>query len=124
MWELFTYTLEAGEALGVADELLSRVRAARDKLYPPKIGRWGQLQEWIDDRDDPAVRHRHTSHLIGVYPGRHISVTEAPEWAKAAEVSLRARGETGAIRRRRSSARRVSMKRPAGFAAPAASARG
>jgi alpha-L-fucosidase 2 len=99
VWELFTSTLEAAAALGVADELVTRVKSARDKLYPPKVGRWGQLQEWIEDRDDPADHHRHTSHLIGVFPGRHISVTETPEWAKAAEVSLRARGDTGDSRR-------------------------
>jgi alpha-L-fucosidase 2 len=68
-------------------------------LLGPKIGRWGQLQEWVEDRDDPDDRHRHTSHLIGVYPGRQISVTETPALAKAAEVSLAARGETGDSRR-------------------------
>lgn len=99
VWELFTSTLEAAAALGIDDALVARVRAARDRLYPPKVGRWGQLQEWIEDRDDPADHHRHTSHLIGVYPGRHVSVSETPEWAKAAEVSLRARGDTGDSRR-------------------------
>ncbi len=99
VWELFKSTLEAAAALDVEDQLVARVRAARDKLHPPKVGRWGQLQEWMADRDDPADRHRHTSHLVGVYPGRHISVTETPDWAKAAEVSLRARGDTGDSRR-------------------------
>ncbi len=101
VWELFTNTLEAGAALdGAAEQtFLSRVRSARTRLLAPQVGRWGQLQEWMEDRDDPTDHHRHTSHLIGVFPGRHISLAETPEWAKAAEVSLRARGDTGDSRR-------------------------
>jgi alpha-L-fucosidase 2 len=71
----------------------------RDKLVGPKIGRWGQLQEWMDDIDDPNDQHRHTSHLWGVYPGRQISTTGTPDLAKAAAISLAARGETGDSRR-------------------------
>ena len=70
-----------------------RVAAAlRDQLVTPKIGKWGQLQEWMTDRDDPNNHHRHTSHLFAVYPGTQISVTKTPELAQAAKVSLDARG--------------------------------
>ena len=65
-------------------------------LVAPKIGKWGQLQEWMTDRDDPNDHHRHTSHLFAVYPGTQISVGKTPELAKAAKVSLdraRHRGE-------------------------------
>ena len=69
------------------------------RLVAPKIGKWGQLQEWMTDRDDPKDQHRHTSHLFAVYPGRQISLTATPELAKAAAVSLAARGEAGDSRR-------------------------
>jgi alpha-L-fucosidase 2 len=73
--------------------------AARDRLVVPKIGKWGQLQEWMEDRDDPKDQHRHTSHLFAVYPGRQFSVSATPEFAQAAAVSLAARGEAGDSRR-------------------------
>ena len=63
----------------------------RRSLAPNKIGKWGQLQEWQADRDDPNDTHRHTSHLFAVYPGRQISLTRTPDLAKAAIVSLKAR---------------------------------
>jgi alpha-L-fucosidase 2 len=65
----------------------------RDHLLKPKIGHWGQLQEWETDRDDPKDNHRHASHLFALYPGRQISVTKTPELAAAAKVSLEARGD-------------------------------
>jgi alpha-L-fucosidase 2 len=99
VWDLFTNTLAASETLGVDKEYRDRIASMRDKLAGPKIGRWGQLQEWMDDIDDPNDQHRHTSHLFGVYPGHQISVSRTPELAKAAAVSLAARGETGDSRR-------------------------
>jgi alpha-L-fucosidase 2 len=68
-------------------------------LLAPAVGRWGQLQEWAVDRDDPDSRHRHTSHLIGVYPGTRVNLVETPDLARAAAVSLEARGDTGDSRR-------------------------
>jgi alpha-L-fucosidase 2 len=62
-------------------------------LLAPKIGRWGQLQEWMVDRDDPKDRHRHLSHMIAVHPGRQISPLATPELAEAAKVSMNARGD-------------------------------
>jgi alpha-L-fucosidase 2 len=63
----------------------------QSKLLPNKTGRWGQLQEWQTDRDDPEDQHRHTSHLFAVYPGRQITPAKTPELAKAAIISLRSR---------------------------------
>lgn len=99
VWELFTATLATAEALGEEGELVEKISGARSRLLGPRIGRWGQLQEWVEDRDEPDDHHRHTSHLVGVYPGRHISASRTPELARAAEVSLRARSETGDSRR-------------------------
>jgi alpha-L-fucosidase 2 len=69
-----------------------KVTAMRDQLVRPKIGHWGQLQEWMTDRDDPNDHHRHTSHLFAVFPGTQISIDRTPDLAKAAKISLDARG--------------------------------
>jgi alpha-L-fucosidase 2 len=99
VWDLFTNTIEAADILGIDRDYRDQVAALREKLVGPKIGRWGQLQEWMEDIDDPNSQHRHTSHLFGVYPGRQISVTQTPELAKAAAISLAARGSAGDSRR-------------------------
>jgi alpha-L-fucosidase 2 len=99
VWDLFNNFVEAAGVLGVDAEYRTKVAGLRDRLVGPKIGRWGQLQEWMTDRDDPNDHHRHTSHLFAVYPGRQISVARTPELAKAAAVSLEARGTTGDSRR-------------------------
>ena len=93
VWDLFSNTASAADVLGVDRDFRERIAAKRDKLVGPKIGRWGQLQEWLSDIDDPQDHHRHTSHLVGVYPGVQISPSTSPELAKAAGVSLAARGE-------------------------------
>jgi alpha-L-fucosidase 2 len=92
VWDLFTNYIEASAALGVDADFRAQVEAMRAKLVGPQIGKWGQLQEWMTDRDDPQDHHRHTSHLFAVFPGRQISVVKTPELAKAAKVSLDARG--------------------------------
>ena len=99
LWDLFTNFVDASAALDVDPADRARVAALRDRLVGPQIGRWGQLQEWMTDRDDPKDQHRHTSHLFAVYPGRQISPTRTPEWAKAARVALEARGTSGDSRR-------------------------
>lgn len=91
-WDLFTNTIEASEALGVDAEFREQIRAKKAKLLGPKIGKWGQLQEWMEDLDDPKSQHRHVSHMLAVYPGRQIHPTTTPEFAKAAKVSVTARG--------------------------------
>ena len=93
IWDLFTNTIEAADALGIDKEFRDTLAAKRAKLLVPKIGRWGQLQEWMVDRDDPHDTHRHLSHLVAVHPGRQITPRGTPELAKAARVSLNARGD-------------------------------
>jgi len=96
-WDLFTNTIEASRELAVDDTFRAELIAKRDRLLGPKVGRWGQLQEWMEDIDDPDNTHRHNSHLIAVYPGRQIHPSTTPEFAEAAKVSVIARGngETG-----------------------------
>ncbi|MCF7956863.1 MAG: glycoside hydrolase family 95 protein [Phycisphaerae bacterium] len=92
VWDLVTNTIEAAKELGVDGDYREKLAAMRDKLLGPKVGKWGQLQEWMEDKDDPNDNHRHVSHMYAVYPGRQISVAKTPELAKAAKVSLTARG--------------------------------
>lgn len=99
VWDLFQNTIEASQALGVDEALRTELKAKQAKLVGPQIGRWGQLMEWMVDRDDPNDHHRHTSQLFAVYPGRQISVQRTPELAAAAMKSLEARGSVGDSRR-------------------------
>ena len=98
-WDLFSNYVAAADALGVDREYRDKIAAMRDRLLTPGIGKWGQLMEWMTDRDNPKDRHRHTSHLFAVFPGRQISIAKTPALAKAAAVSLAARGESGDSRR-------------------------
>jgi alpha-L-fucosidase 2 len=95
IWDLFTNTIEAADALGLDRDYRDRLAALRAKLVGPQIGKWGQLQEWLVDRDDPKDKHRHLSHLVAVFPGRQISPLTTPDLAAAAKKSLAARGERG-----------------------------
>lgn len=100
VWGLFTHLLEAAEILGINDELVNEVRAARAKLLGPEIGSWGQLKEWVGERPTlEKSQHRHTSHLFAVYPGNQITLQRDPELARAAILSLAARGNAGDSRR-------------------------
>ena len=93
VWDLFDNYVQAADALGTDKDFRDQIAGLRDKLVTPKIGKWGQLQEWMEDKDSPNDHHRHTSHLFAVYPGHQISVAATPELAAAAEKSLEARGE-------------------------------
>ena len=93
VWDLFTNFVEASQILDINPEYRAKIAAMRDKLAAPRIGKWGQLQEWMEDRDDPKDDHRHISQLFALYPGRQISPTTTPDLAKAAKVSLLARGD-------------------------------
>ena len=99
IWELFQCAIEAAEALGTDKDFRDQIAAKQKKLAGNKIGKWGQLQEWQTDRDDPKNQHRHTSHLFGVYPGRQIGLRTTPDFAKAAGISLQHRGTVGDSRR-------------------------
>ena len=93
VWDLFNNYVAASEALGADTAYRAKIAAMRDKFVGPKVGGWGQLQEWMTDRDDPNDHHRHTSHLFAVFPGQQISIVKTPEVAAAAKKSLIARGE-------------------------------
>lgn len=94
-WDLFSNVIEASEVLGADPDYRKELMAKRKKLLGPKIGKWGQLQEWMEDIDDPKDTHRHINHMIAVYPGRQIHPNTTPKLAEAAKVSLIARGSGG-----------------------------
>jgi len=95
VWDLFTNYIDASKELGMDSQYRAKVIAMREKLLGPTIGKWGQLQEWMQDVDDPKNKHRHVSHLFAVHPGRQINPVSTPELAAAAKVSLNARGDGG-----------------------------
>ena len=95
VWELFDKTIKALEVLKIDEAFKQELSIAKDKLLPLKIGRWGQLQEWKEDVDDPENKHRHLSHLFALHPGNQINIDQTPRLAEAAKTSLVARGDEG-----------------------------
>ncbi|HDT14567.1 MAG TPA: glycoside hydrolase family 95 protein [Candidatus Aminicenantes bacterium] len=93
--ELFADVAEAARVLGVDEELRRRVIEARAKLAPMRIGRKGNLQEWLEDWDETEKSHRHISGLWGLFPGREISKRHIGGAVPAAKVVLEQRGLTG-----------------------------
>ena len=88
--ELFEGAARLAGALGADAARREELSAIAGRIAGERIGSWGQLQEWQEDRDDPADLHRHTSHLFSLYPGSHIT-EGTPELQRAARVSLLAR---------------------------------
>lgn len=93
--DLFDAYLDASAQLGLTDPMQEEASAARDRLPPHRIGRAGQLQEWLEDwdMDVPEMHHRHVSHLYGLYPSQQIAIDISPELAAAAQRSLEIRGD-------------------------------
>jgi alpha-L-fucosidase 2 len=97
LWDLFDNTVKAADVLGNDQAFRDQIANLRDHLVKPKVGTWGQLQEWMEDNalDNPDNHHRHISQLFGLYPGHQIT-PETPDWFAAAKVSINARGDAGA----------------------------
>ncbi|HEY4384517.1 MAG TPA: glycoside hydrolase N-terminal domain-containing protein, partial [Ktedonobacteraceae bacterium] len=93
IWELFTNCIEASVTLGTDEDFRAELVNARERLLPLQVGKYGQLQEWSLDFEDEDMYHRHTSHLVGIYPGRQLSEEETPELFAAAKTSLERRGD-------------------------------
>lgn len=107
IWQLFDYTIEASEILEDNCELIDKIKQMIEKLKPLAIGKWGQIKEWYEEDEwysrlpfvkrlrykanGCQARHRHASHLLGVYPGNHIN-NDDKELMQAAVVSLTDRG--------------------------------
>ena len=90
--ELFKNTIEAAKLLGQDDALRKEMEEAMARLHPYTIGKRGNLQEWYHDWDDWDWQHRHQSHLIGLYPGTHITSCQ-PDLMAACQKSLEIKGD-------------------------------
>ncbi|MCB4807921.1 glycoside hydrolase family 95 protein [Tamlana sp. 62-3] len=93
VFDMLTKTILAAQLLNVDTELINKMEAALAKLPPMQVGKYNQLQEWLKDLDDPEDKHRHVSHLYGLYPSNLISPYRNPELFKAAENTLIQRGD-------------------------------
>ena len=93
LFDLFSKTIAAASLLGRDADLMSEFQAIVDRLPPMQIGNFGQLQEWMEDWDNPDDQHRHVSHLYGLFPSNQISPHESPELFDAARTSLIHRGD-------------------------------
>jgi alpha-L-fucosidase 2 len=93
--DLFSHTIEAAEILGKDVQLRKQLEEKRTRLAPNQIGKAGQIQEWLEDWDAEAKdqKHRHISHLYGLYPSAQITPRTTPELAEAAKVTLNTRGD-------------------------------
>jgi alpha-L-fucosidase 2 len=92
--DLFEQAAKASAILGVDEELRQRVLATRARLAPHQVGKYGQLQEWLDDRDQEFDSHRHPSHLYALFPSAQITAADEKLFA-AAKKSLVGRGDAG-----------------------------
>ena len=93
--DLFGYYIKAAEILGKDMFFAEEVRLARQRLVPPLVGSDGTLQEWTEDYGQLEDKHRHFSHLYGLYPGNIISVKKTPELIDACKAVLEQRGDGG-----------------------------
>jgi len=92
---LFTACIEAAGILKTDPEFAQQLSELSSRIAPNQIGQYGQLQEWLEDVDDPENKHRHVSHLWGIHPSADITWEENPELMEAAKQSLIFRGDDG-----------------------------
>lgn len=93
VFDALSSVVMASEILDVDADYRESVKAAIAKIPPMKVGQYGQLQEWIEDLDDPKDEHRHISHLYGLYPSNQISEYSTPELFEGARNTLIQRGD-------------------------------
>jgi alpha-L-fucosidase 2 len=93
--DLFGYYSEAAKVLGVDQDFAGKVTTARARLAPPQIGKSGTLQEWAEDYEQMEDKHRHFSHMYGLYPGNVLSAKRTPELVNPIKAVLEQRGDGG-----------------------------
>lgn len=92
---LFTACIKSSSILETDTAFCKELEAALIRLPQPEIGRFGQIQEWMEDYEEAEPGHRHISHLFGLYPGEQFTVDGTPELAAAARVTLERRLANG-----------------------------
>jgi alpha-L-fucosidase 2 len=93
IYDVFTTSINAAAILNKDKAFADTLKQLRGRLAPMQIGQHGQLQEWLDDVDDPKDDHRHISHLYGLFPSNQISPYRTPELYSAAKNTLTQRGD-------------------------------
>ncbi len=93
--DLFDNYIAVEGLLGLDREMVHSVQEARSRLAPPQVGKDGSLQEWSEDYAQLEDKHRHFSHLYGLYPGNVISVKRTPQYIDACKAVLNQRGDGG-----------------------------
>ena len=88
VFDLLSSTIRASEILKKDKIFADTLAKIRSQLPPMQIGKHNQLQEWLDDVDEPNDHHRHVSHLYGLYPSNQISAYRTPELFAAAKNTL------------------------------------
>ena len=93
VFDILNITAKTAQILDTDKDLVVKINETIKRLPPMQIGKWGQLQEWMYDWDNPTDKHRHVSHLYGLFPSAQISPYRNPELFAAAKTSLVARGD-------------------------------
>jgi alpha-L-fucosidase 2 len=93
IFDVFSSTIKAAQILKKDAAFVDTLKQMRSRLAPMQIGQYGQLQEWLDDIDDPKDNHRHISHLYGLFPSNQISAYRTPALFSAARTTLIHRGD-------------------------------
>ena len=91
--ELLINTIAAEQTLNPFDRAIESQQQTLSALRPYTVGHMGDLNEWFYDWDDFDFQHRHQSHLIGLYPGHHLTTKTTPELAQACRRSLEIKGD-------------------------------
>ncbi len=91
VYAVLSACIDASRLLGLDENLRARMVEARDRLPPFQVGKHGQLQEWLEDFDEAEPNHRHTSHLIALFPEDQITPDKTPALAAAARVTIERR---------------------------------
>lgn len=93
VFDVFSTAMQAAQILHKDKSFADTLKQVRSKLAPMHVGQYGQLQEWLDDIDNPKDNHRHISHLYGLFPSNQISPYRTPELYSAARNTLIQRGD-------------------------------
>jgi alpha-L-fucosidase 2 len=91
--ECFEQTIKASQVLNEDADFRTKLEQTLKQLHPYQIGKKGNLVEWYYDWDDADPKHRHQSHLFGLFPGTHITPQHTPELAQACRRALEIKGD-------------------------------
>ncbi len=93
VFDVFNNIINASKVLQTDKNFADSVAVALKRLPPMQIGQYSQLQEWLHDWDKPNDKHRHISHLYGLFPSGQLSPLRTPELVEAAKNTLISRGD-------------------------------